>query len=120
MKRARKKKPTALAVRVREIDAVRRELQRAAGRRRGGRWNPKPEDVERSVAQLVLTLVEFLRKLMERQAVRRMDAGTLTPAEVEKVGTALMKLETTVADLAKRFDLRPEDLNLDLGVAKLL
>jgi len=52
--------------------------------------------------------------------VRRMEAETLTAAEVEQVGTALMKLETTVADLAKRFGLRPEDLNLDLGVAKLL
>jgi hypothetical protein len=116
----RRRVERGLAVRVTELDAVRRELERVAARSPAKRWNPKPEDVERSVAQLVLTLVEFLRKLMERQAVRRMGAGTLTPREVERVGTALMKLERTVADLARRFDLRPEDLNLDLGVAKLL
>jgi hypothetical protein len=79
------------------------------------RWNPEPEDVQKSVAQLVLTIVEFLRKLMERQAIRRMDAGTLADDEVEAVGQALMRLEETVRDIAARFDLKPEDLNLDLG-----
>jgi hypothetical protein len=83
------------------------------------RWNPEPEDVQKSVAQLVLTLVEFLRQLMERQAIRRMDAGTLTDKEVEAVGLALMRLEETVRDIAARFGLTPEDLNLDLGVIKL-
>jgi hypothetical protein len=67
------------------------------------------------VARLVLTLVEFLRQLMERQAIRRMEAGTLTPEETEDVGRALMRLEETVADIGKRFGLAPEDLNLDLG-----
>ena len=84
------------------------------------RWNPDPEDVQKSVAQLVLTVVEFLRKLMERQAVRRMEANTLTPEEVEAVGTALMRLEETVRALAKRFGLEAEDLNLDLGPIKLM
>src|SRR5262249_51900703 len=60
------------------------------------RWNPDPEDVQRSVAQLVLTIVEFLRRLMERQAIRRMEQKTLTRKEVEAVGEALMKLEATV------------------------
>jgi len=63
----------------------------------------------------VLTIVEFLRKLMERQAVRRMEANTLSPEEIEAVGTALMRLEETVHDLAARFGLAPEALNLDLG-----
>jgi Gas vesicle protein K len=84
------------------------------------RWNPDPDDVQRSVVKLVLSLVEFIRKLMERQAVRRLEAKTLTPEEIEKVGIALMKLERTVHQLAKRFNLDPKDLNLDLGpVGKL-
>ena len=84
------------------------------------RWNPDPEDVQKSVAQLVLTIVEFLRKLMERQAVRRVEANTLSPEEIEAVGTALMRLEETVRDLGKRFGLEAEDLNLDLGPIKLM
>jgi hypothetical protein len=79
------------------------------------RWNPKTEDVQRSVAQLVLTIVEFLRRLMERQAIRRMEQKTLTKKEVEAVGDALMKLEDTVREIGKKFGLTPEDLNLDLG-----
>ena len=100
-------------VTVREIDAVREELQRRT--REAPRWNADPDDVQRSVARLVLALVEFLRKLMERQAIRRMDAGTLTTGEIESVGQALMRLEETVRDIASKFDLDPEDLNLDLG-----
>jgi hypothetical protein len=65
--------------------------------------------------QLVLTLVEFIRKLLERQAIRRMEGGTLTKKQTDDVGLALMRLEETVHDLARRFGLRPEDLNLDLG-----
>jgi len=76
--------------------------------------------VQKSVAQLVLTIVEFLRKLMERQAVRRMQANTLTEAEIEAVGTALMRLEETVRDIGRRFGLTAEDLNLDLGPIKLM
>jgi hypothetical protein len=79
------------------------------------RWNPQPEDVQRSVAQLVLTIVEFLRKLMERQAIRRMEQKTLSRKEVDDVGRALMQLEETVRDIAARFGLTPQDLNLDLG-----
>ena len=79
------------------------------------RWNPDPEDVQKSVAQLVLTIVEFLRRLMERQAIRRMEQKTLTRKEVEAVGTALMTLEQTIRDIGRRFGLTPEDLNLDLG-----
>ena len=85
------------------------------------RWNPEPEDVQKSVAQLVLTIVEFLRQLMERQAIRRMEERTLTAKEIEAVGTALMRLEETVRDIGAKFGLTAEDLNLDLGpLGKLL
>jgi Gas vesicle protein K len=85
------------------------------------RWNADPEDVRRSVVKLVLTLIEFVRQLLERQALRRMDAGTLTAEETEAVGLALMRLEETVRDLGAQFDLSPQDLNLDLGpIGKLV
>jgi hypothetical protein len=97
-----------------ELDELRREIERAAG---GSplRWNANPDDVQRSVAQLVLTLVEFIRSLLERQAIRRMNAGTLTDEQTEDIGRALMKLEETVRDLAARFGIPIDDLNLDLG-----
>jgi hypothetical protein len=95
-----------------ELRALRKEIDR---RSRAMRWNPKPDDVQRSVAQLVLTIVEFLRKLMERQAIRRMEQRTLTRKEVEAVGAALMQLEKTIVEIGERFGLTPEDLNLDLG-----
>ena len=79
------------------------------------RWNPEKDDVQRSVVQLVLTLVELVRKLMERQAIRRMEQKTLTRREVEAVGDALMKLEETIREIGAKFGLTPEDLNLDLG-----
>jgi len=79
------------------------------------RWNPDPDDVQRSVVKLVLSLIEFIRKLMERQAIRRLDEKTLTPQEIENVGVALRKLEETVHLIARRFKLDPKDLNLDLG-----
>jgi len=103
-----------------EIESLRKELQRVS---RGGppRWNASPEDVQRSVMQLVLTLVEFIRTLLERQAIRRMESHTLTNRETEKVGLALMRLEETIQNLAAQFGLEPEDLNLDLGpVGKLM
>ncbi|MDP9323328.1 MAG: gas vesicle protein K [Acidobacteriota bacterium] len=85
------------------------------------RWNADPEDVRRSVGKLVLTLVEFIRQVLERQAIRRMEANTLTAEETESVGLALMRLEQTVRDLADQFGLKPEDLNLDLGpIGKLM
>jgi phosphoribosylaminoimidazole-succinocarboxamide synthase len=69
----------------------------------------------------VLTLVEFIRKLLERQAIRRMEAGTLTAQQTEDVGRALMQLEETVRDLATQFGIPFDDLNLDLGpIGKLL
>ena len=99
---------------VAELEDLRRELERATG---GSplRWNADPDEVQRSVAQLVLTLVEFIRRLLERQAIRRMEAGTLTDRQTEDIGRALMQLEHTVRDLAARFGIPVEDLNLDLG-----
>lgn len=94
---------------------MRAELERLAQQAAPPRWNADPEDVRRSVAKLVLTLIEFIRQLLERQAIRRMDAGTLTPDETEAVGLALMRLEETVRDIGRQFGLTPEDLNLDLG-----
>ena len=67
------------------------------------------------MAKLVLTLVELIRQLLERQAIRRMEARTLTAEETEAIGLALMRLEETVRDLAAQFGLSTEDLNLDLG-----
>jgi hypothetical protein len=73
------------------------------------------EEVRRSVARLVLSVVELLRRLMEHQAIRRMEEQTLTEAEIERLGQALQILEETLHDLAARFDLSPDELNLDLG-----
>lgn len=101
-------------LKVEELDALRAELERRVAEE-APRWNADPDDVQRSVAKLVLTLVEFLRKLMERQAIRRMENETLTPEEVEAVGLALMRLEETIHDMAKQFGLDPDQLNLDLG-----
>ena len=102
--------------------ALRAELRRGGAspvldraKRGPGRWNADPEEVQRSVARLVLSLVEFLRRLLERQAIRRMESGTLTPQEVESMGLGLMRLEETIHDIAARFGLAPDDLNLDLG-----
>jgi len=74
-----------------------------------------PESVERGLVSLVLTIVELLRQLMERQALRRVDQGTLTDEQVENIGRTLMALEDRMAELREHFGLTREDLNLDLG-----
>jgi hypothetical protein len=74
-----------------------------------------PEDVEAGLAKLVLTLVEFLRQVLEHQAVRRMEGGTLTDEEIEKLGLTLMRLQERLGELKEAFGLADEDLNLDLG-----
>lgn len=73
------------------------------------------EQVQRDLFRLVLTIVELIRQLMERQALRRIDAGALGEDQVEELGVALMKLEEAVTELRERFELSPEELNLDLG-----
>ena len=106
------KKEDVVALQVKELDSLRKQLERHA---KPPRWNVDPQDVQKSVVRLVLALVEFLRKLLERQAIRRMESGTLTAEETEKIGQALMKLEETVQQLARQFGLKPDELNLDLG-----
>jgi hypothetical protein len=76
---------------------------------------PQGEDVARGLAQLVLTLVELLRQLMERQAIRRVEAGGLDDDQLERLGQALMALEQRMDELKRQFGLTDEDLNLDLG-----
>ena len=84
-------------------------------------WPPRsrldadPETVEKGLVQLVLTLVELLRQLMERQAIRRVEAGGLSEDDVERLGRTLMLLEERMEELREHFDLEPEDLNIDLG-----
>ena len=113
-KRAPTSRRAAVPIDTREIEAIRRQIEAAASAR-PPRWNADPEDVRRSVLKLVLTLVEFIRQLLERQAIRRMEAGTLTDTETESVGLALMRLQETITDLATQFDISPEELNFDLG-----
>jgi hypothetical protein len=79
------------------------------------RVNADPERVERGLAQLVLTIVDLLRELMERQALRRMEGGTLDDAEIERLGTAFMRLSERMDELKEEFGLGDEDLNLNLG-----
>jgi Gas vesicle protein K len=79
------------------------------------RVNADPESVERGLAQLVLTIVELLRELMERQALRRIDGGGLSEEQVERLGRTFMLLDRRMAELRDVFGLTEEDLNLDLG-----
>ncbi|MFC0533663.1 gas vesicle protein K [Phytohabitans kaempferiae] len=82
---------------------------------RTGRVEVDQGGVERGLASLVLTIIELLRQLMERQALRRVDQGDLTDEQVERIGVTLMALEEQMAELREHFGLDPEDLNLDLG-----
>jgi len=85
------------------------------------RINVDTESVEQGLAKLVLTLIEFIRRLLEKQAVRRMEGGDLSPAQVEELGLALMKLEAKMQELKAQFGLADEDLNLELGpIGRLL
>ena len=119
--RARPRTVNVAAAEVTELESMRSQLEALASTAGPPRWNANPEDVRRSVAKLVLTLIEFVRQLLERQAIRRMEAGTLTDEQTEAVGLALMRLEETVRDIGAQFGLAPEDLTLDLGpVGKLM
>ena len=98
----------------RTIAELRRQLQSGA-HAPIERIDCTPESVEQGLAKLVLGLIELLRQLLERQAIRRMEGGTLTDQQVEDMGQALMKLEEKVKEIADQFGLKPEDLNLALG-----
>ena len=77
------------------------------------------EIVENGLAKLVLSIIELVRRLLEKQALRRMDAGNLTDEEIERLGNALMKLEEKMAELKRTFGLSDEDLNMKLGPVKM-
>ncbi len=93
------------------------QTMRAAGLPRAGarRLNIDPEQVKNGLAQLALTLVKLLHELMERQAIRRIDQGGLSEAEIDRLGTTLMKQGEQIDKLREAFGLSADDLNLDLG-----
>jgi hypothetical protein len=105
----------AVALQPADLEMLRQQIDARIAEAMPARWNPDPDDVRRAVMKLVLTILEFVRQLLERQAVRRMEADTLTPEQIEAVGLALMRLEEAVRDLAKQSGLDPSELNLDLG-----
>jgi hypothetical protein len=74
-----------------------------------------PEAIGRDLGRLVLTIVELVRQLMERQAIRRVESGDLPDETVERLGLGLMRLEEAMTELREHFGLRAEDLNIDLG-----
>ena len=98
-----------------DVDALREELAERARALGDVRWNADPDEVRKAVVKLVLTLVDFVRRLLERRSLRRMERGDLTPEETEQLGLALMRLEETVLEIADHFGIPPQELNLDLG-----
>ncbi len=79
------------------------------------RINIDPKNVEKGLAKLVLTLVELIRKLLEKQAMRRIEGGSLSDGEIEEIGLTLMKLENKMKELKEIFGLKDEELNINLG-----
>jgi len=84
------------------------------------RISADPEIVENGLAKLVLSIIELVRRLLEKQALRRMDNGSLSEEEIERLGNALMKLEEKMDELKRVFGLSDDDLNLKLGPVKSL
>jgi hypothetical protein len=74
-----------------------------------------PENIDQGLAKLVLSLIELLRQLLERQAIRRMEGGSLSDEQIESMGSSLMKLESKIREMTEQFGLTLADLNLDLG-----
>jgi hypothetical protein len=91
------------------------DVPASPGRAAAHRLNTDPDTVEQDLVRLVLTVVELLRQLMERQALRRVDEGSLTEDQEERLGLTLMILHDRMTELCERYGLRMEDLNLDLG-----
>src|SRR5258707_13714490 len=96
------------------VSEMNRELK-AVGEGAIERIDCSPENIEKGLARLVLSLIELLRRLLERQAIRRMEGGTLDDAKIEEMGQSLMRLEQKVREIAAAFGLKPEELNLELG-----
>jgi hypothetical protein len=84
------------------------------------RISADPEALENGLARLVLSIIELVRRLLEKQALRRMDGGNLTEEEIERLGTSLMKLEEKMTEMKAAFGLEDDDLNLSLGPIKTL
>ena len=97
-----------------ELEAIELELNELS-RSLPDRINAQPESAAQDLGRLVLTLVEVLRKVLEHQAVRRMDSGTLSPEEIERLGLSLKRLSERMNELKSAFGLRDEDLDIDLG-----
>src|SRR5262249_4384177 len=92
---------------VRELQSLNARLER--------RINISSDSIETDLAKLVLGLIEFIRRLLERQAIRRVESGGLSAEQIENLGLALLKLESKVQELKDRFGLSDQDINLDLG-----
>jgi hypothetical protein len=97
------------------ISSLKRRLDESGVDGGAQRIDCSPENIEQGLARLVLSLIELLRRLLERQAIRRMEGGSLSDTEIENMGTALMTLEAKIQELAQHFGLTMADLNLDLG-----
>ncbi len=97
-----------------DLEAFATELEQA-GSALPRRINADPEGVERGLAKLVLTLIELLRQLLERQALRRIEGGSLSDEEIERLGQTFLKLDMRMEELKQTFGLGDEDLNLNLG-----
>ena len=80
-----------------------------------GKVNIDAQKLQSGLTKLVLTLVDLLRQVLEKQAQRRLEKGTLTDEEIERLGLAFMQIKQAVGDVARRFELKPDELNLDLG-----
>jgi hypothetical protein len=106
-----------------ELDRLREKKQSGSSTRSvfSNHVNADEQNVEQGLAKLVLSLIELLRQLLEKQALRRMEGGTLDDDEIERLGITFMKLEEKIEELKTVFDLEGEDLNIDLGpLGKLL
>ncbi|HSB74197.1 MAG TPA: gas vesicle protein K [Terriglobales bacterium] len=112
MDKARQVSPSDIAA---AISSLQRRLQESGSEGAPQRLDCSPESIEQGLARLVLSLIELLRRLLERQAIRRMEGGSITDQEIENMGEALMKLEAKIQELAGLFGLTMADLNLDLG-----
>lgn len=77
--------------------------------------NLEPDTVHQGLGQLVLTLIDILRQVLEKQALRRMESGSLTDEEIERLGLTLMKLDEKIDELCQAFGIERKDLNLNLG-----
>ncbi len=97
------------------IARLQRQLDESGSNGGSQRIDCSPETIEQGLARLVLSLIELLRRLLERQAIRRMEGGSLSEQEVENMGLALMKLEGKIRELAAHFGLSMAELNLALG-----